>query len=112
VRYEDPQPLPHDEAEEVFGSGDDAAICNALAGAALYDEDAAWVEAWCLRLGGSHSADVRGLAATCLGHVARRFGSIRPDSLDLLGRLRNDPAVGGRADDALDDVRMFTTQKT
>jgi hypothetical protein len=112
MRYEDPQPLPHDEAEAVFASGDDTAICNALVGAALHDEDAAWVESWCLRLGGSHSADVRGLAATCLGHVARRFGAIRPESLELLRNLRDDPAVGGRADDALDDVRTFTNRGT
>ena len=112
VRYEDPQPLPHDEAEAVFASGDDAAICDALAGAALHDEDGAWVESWCLQLGGSQSVDVRGLAATCLGHVARLFGAIRPDSHELLERLRDDPAVCGRADDALDDVRRFTTRAT
>jgi hypothetical protein len=109
VRYEDPQWLPHDEADAIFAGADEAAICNALAGAALYDADAAWVESWCVRLGGSRSDDVRGLAATSLGHVARRFGA---DSLDLLNRLQGDPAVRGRADDALDDVRMFTRPAT
>lgn len=112
MRYENPQPLPHGEAEAIFASGDDSAICNALVGAALHDGDADWVESWCLRLGVSQSDDVRGVAATCLGHVARRFGAVRRDSLELLERLQRDPAVGGRAEDALDDVRQFTTSAT
>jgi len=110
VRFEQPQWRPHDEAEAIFAGGDNAAICDALVGAALHDGDAAWVESWCARLAGSQSVEVRGAAVTCLAHVARRFGAIRPNSVALLRRLRKDPEVSGRAADALDDVRTFTTQ--
>ena len=53
---------------------------------------------------------IRGLAATCLGHVARRFGTIQPESVALLRLLSADADIGGRADDALDDVAMFADQ--
>ena len=83
------------------------AICDALAGAALKDDDAAWIEPWCVMLAESRSAAIRGLAATCLGHAARRFGRIPPESVALLRQLSADPEVGGLADEALNDVATF-----
>jgi hypothetical protein len=99
VRYEEPPWRPHDEVEAIFAGGDVDAICDALADP-----------------GSSHGVPASPTASqktcaaslrTCLGHVARRFGAIRPESLALLRRLRDDPQVGGRAADALDDVRTF-----
>jgi hypothetical protein len=107
MRYEDAAWRPHDDVEAIFASGSEEAICDALAGAALKDDDAAWIESRCVMLAESQSVAIRGLAATCLGHVARRFGRIQPESVALLRRLSADPEVGGLADDALDDVATF-----
>jgi hypothetical protein len=107
VKYEEPFLLPHDEAEQVFRGDDAAAICDALAGAGLGDPDQRWVEAWCVSLSSHANAEVRQLAATCLGHVARRFGSLDAGSVVTLERLRLDPAAQGAAEDALGDYRMF-----
>jgi hypothetical protein len=110
MRYHDPEWRPHDEVEAIFASGSEEAICDALAAAALKDDDAEWIESWCVSLAESRSVAIRGLSATCLGHVARRFGEIQPESVTLLRRLSADHEIGGRADDALDDVAMFANQ--
>jgi hypothetical protein len=110
MRYHDPEWRPHDEVEAIFASGSEEVICDVLVGAALKDDDPEWIESWCVSLAESRSAAIRGIAATCLGHVARRFGTIRPDSVKLLKRLSADAEIGGRADDALDDVAMFADQ--
>src|SRR5258705_13844606 len=107
MRYEDAAWRPHDEVEAIFASGSEEAICDALAGAALKDDDASWIESWCLMLAESRSVAIRGLAATCLGHAARRFGKIQPEPVALLRRLSTDAEVGGLADEALNDVATF-----
>ena len=94
VHYHDPAWRPHNEVEAIFASGSEEAICDALVGAALKDDDAAWIESWCVTLAESQSDAIRGLAATCLGHVARRFETIRPESVALLSRLSADPELG------------------
>jgi hypothetical protein len=83
-------------AESALSGSDSAAICRALVDAALHDPDWAWVQEHCLRLLTSSDSEVRGVAATCLGHVARIHGM-----LDL------DPEVRDRAEDALDDIQQF-----
>ena len=111
MRYEDPQWRPHHQAEAILAEGEESAVCETLIAAALYDDDAAWIESWCARLAGSSSPSVRGAAAICLGHVARRFRSIHGDSLELLRELGldDDDYVRGQAQDALEDVEMFAS---
>ncbi|MET9966764.1 hypothetical protein ABZZ80_12825 [Streptomyces sp. NPDC006356] len=50
---------------------------------------------------------VRALAVTCVGHVARIHGEIGPDLVARVRGLLQDPGVGGRAEDALDDIASF-----
>lgn len=97
--------LSHSQAEAAFRSGDRKAICSALASAALTDYDRTWLESWCIVLAAHEDAEVRRLAATCLGHVARRFRSVDDTMLAALERLRDDPAAQTYAEDALADVR-------
>ncbi|WP_328481893.1 hypothetical protein OHS71_26830 [Streptomyces sp. NBC_00377] len=47
------------------------------------------------------------LAVTCAGHVARLHGAI---DVRLVARVRDllqDPVLGGRAEDAVDDIASF-----
>ncbi|MFF8929093.1 hypothetical protein ACF1AO_17665 [Streptomyces longwoodensis] len=53
---------------------------------------------------------VTALAVTCVGHVARIHGDVAPDLVDRTRQLLPDPVLGGRAEDALDDVRSFAPQ--
>ena len=95
----------HDRAELAFRSNDARAICSALADAALTDPDRGWVENWCVALAAHEELTVRQMAATCIGHVARRFETIDPIALVALEGLLRDPDVRGYAEDALADVR-------
>lgn len=51
------------------------------------------------------------VTATCLGHLARLHGSLRNSRrvLETPRALLADPDVGGRCQDALDDIAMFAT---
>lgn len=108
-RYHAPRRRAHAEIEAVFATDNESAVCDALVAAALNDDDRLWIEAWCATLAENPSVNVRGVAVTCLGHVARRFGTLQTESVQLLRQLRADPDVTGRVEDALDDVAQFTS---
>jgi hypothetical protein len=103
--------LSHAQAEAAFRSDDPHAVCSALATAALTDWDRTWLEQWCVALAGHHELTVRQMAATCFGHLARRFRCIDRASLDMLDRLCHDPDVRTYAQDALGDVQLAAVQE-
>ncbi|MFD8667930.1 hypothetical protein ACFV1U_21350 [Streptomyces microflavus] len=51
---------------------------------------------------------LRALAVTCIGHVARIHRAVSPDLVSRAEGLLGDPELGGRAEDALDDIASFT----
>jgi hypothetical protein len=111
--YKAPQPMDRSEAERIFAGHDESAICNALVSVAFYEPDWKWVQALCLRFleTPGTSKGVRSLAATCLEHLARIHRIIDLDIVvPLLESLRDDPEMG-TAEDALDDIRVFITDK-
>jgi hypothetical protein len=100
--------MDRNAVEAALRSGDSSAISRALVAAALHDPDWAWVQEHSLRLLSAAEPDVRGVAATCLGHLARIHGMLDLDRVEpRLRELRHDPALGGRAEDALDDIQQF-----
>jgi hypothetical protein len=51
---------------------------------------------------------VRGVAATCAGHIARLHGALDTNRIvPLIERLASDPRTIGRVEDALEDIEMF-----
>jgi hypothetical protein len=109
--YHNVEPIARADAEAALRSGDPSKVCNALVGIAFHDPDWQWVQHWCLRLIDDPDSDVRGLAATCLGHIARIHKTL-DESLarGVLERVREcdkDPKVRGRAEDALGDLDLF-----
>ncbi|MCW7989535.1 hypothetical protein XF35_30910 [Streptomyces platensis subsp. clarensis] len=85
-----------------------------LVGTALNDDDAGFVEHWCVQVGtrAAPGSPLLGLAGLCLGHTARRFGRLGDEALalaqSLAARAEADPTdVDGRAVDGYDDVRSF-----
>ncbi len=108
MKYHDPQPISRTEAEAALKSGDADTICDTLVRLAYHDPDWQWVQNRCLNFIKHPNADVRGLAATCLGHLARIHGEldlaiVKPTLL----ALKNDPEVSGYAESALDDIQMY-----
>lgn len=51
--------------------------------------------------------EVKELAVTCMGHVGRLHRAVSPDVVRRLEGLLDDPDLGGRAEDALGDIRAF-----
>lgn len=72
------------------------------------DPDREWVEALLLEcLGSSVNPQIRALAVTCMGHVGRIHRAIGDESVSVLRALLSDSELGGRAEDALDDIASF-----
>ncbi len=113
LRYQELAPLSRAEAERRLLSDDPAVVCQALVDVAFYEPDWRWVQEHCLRLADSVDPSLRGIAATCLGHLARIHRTLDMDrALPVLRRLQQDEALHGQADDALDDIRTFIEHRT
>ena len=112
VRYEQPPHLPHDEAatvlEDALSGSSDSDASAVLIGLALFDDDHAFTEAWCRRIGTESSdPDLRGAAALSAGHLARPFGTLEPATQRMVRTIAEDPSVDGRKHDALEDMEQF-----
>ncbi|MDB5971727.1 MAG: hypothetical protein JWQ90_4177 [Hydrocarboniphaga sp.] len=84
------------------------AICTALVSLAFHEEDWRWVQKRCLYFLESDDEDISGLAATCLGHIARIHRQLDKDVVvhALRSKLSN-AKIAGRIEDALDDIDTF-----
>ena len=72
-------------------------------------EDPAWIQMKCVQAIQDHrDDDIRGLALTCIGHVARMHKAIDEALVIpvLLEKLKH-KTLSGRAQDALDDIEIF-----
>ena len=106
--YRTTPPIARQEAEAAFSSGSPEQITDALVRVALNDPDWRWVQEQCLTFVNSPTSDVRRLAVTCLGHLARIHGELdRERVLPLLNDLRNDDEVSGSVEDTLEDIEAF-----
>lgn len=111
MKHECLLPIGREEAQCELDSGDFKRMSAALVRLALHDPDRTYVE----RVLGLHlqSSDawVRGVAATCVGHIARIHGAIDAERLmPLLKNLAKDPRTRGRMEDALEDIAMFAEE--
>ncbi|MFJ3640499.1 hypothetical protein ACIPRD_12160 [Streptomyces sp. NPDC090108] len=119
LSFENPPALPHEVVVETLeqalrdrsAEGEAAGV---LVGTALNDDDAEFVEHWCVQVGtrAVSGSPLLGLAGLCLGHTARRFGRLSDEARALVeslaARAEADPSdVDGRALDGHDDVRSF-----
>jgi len=112
MRYEEVRPVSRDEADAAFSSGSPEAISRALVSIAYHDDDWRWVQDTCIAFTNYPDPQVSGLAVTCLGHLARIHGTLDMEKvLPVLQKLRSDPKIAGRVDDALDDIEMYLHNK-
>jgi hypothetical protein len=111
VRYVEPLRLSRDDAEVQLNSENIQVVCQALVAIAFHEESWEWAQSQCLRLSEHPSAEVRGLVATCLGHIARIHGRLDLERvMPVLERLRNEDEISGQVEAALDDISMFLDQ--
>lgn len=93
---------------EAFRSGDLSVALDAMLALTYYDPDRPWVEAL-LRasIKPGNDPQIRRLAVTCLGHVARIHSAIDAKSVAALEQLLADPELSGTVEDALGDIESF-----
>jgi len=109
MRFQEVTPISREEALSAFASNNVEAICDALIRITYHDPDWHWVQEQCVRFAGFPDVDVRGLAVTCLGHLARIHRKLDVEEvLPVLKSLINDTDVAPRVADTLDDIKMFT----
>lgn len=108
MKYVEPKPIGRSEATRVFNEGTRDQVCDALVAVAIADPDWRWAQERCLEFLSHEDDAIRGLAATCLGHIARIHRQLDLERVRFaLQTLAADPDVGGRAIDALDDIDMY-----
>ncbi|MFF0060968.1 hypothetical protein ACFYRC_05345 [Streptomyces sp. NPDC005279] len=89
--------------------GSDGALATRALLALTYDDpDRRRIEVILLDcLSPEADAQIRALAVTCMGHVGRIHRAVSVDVKHRLEGLLDDPILGGRAEDALDDIESF-----
>lgn len=103
--YHDVNPIEREEAIRALADPDPNIVCHALVRLVFHDPDWRWAQDQCLVLLDHKEREVRQLAVTCLGHIARIHGKIDVERVVTgLRRVGSDPQMRGRIDDALDDM--------
>lgn len=112
MKYKVENPISKKKANEVFAARDVEKICATLVSISLNDSDWQWVQNRCLEFLNHDNFEIRGLAATCLGHIARVHGRLDEDKVVVALRERlSDKEIVGRVVDALEDIEMFLIKK-
>ncbi len=90
--------------------GDTAQATDALLELTYNESDRSWLQTFLLEcLESEVDGQVRALAVTCVGHVARLDHKISPALVMRLNELRDDSVLGGIVEDALDDITSFAS---
>lgn len=108
MKYVSPGPFQRTSAEDALASADVKVVCEALVSVAFGSPDWRWAQDICLSFLRNESPDLRRLAATCLGHIARIHGQLDKEAVVLaLRECLQDPDIFGQVEDALDDIRLL-----
>jgi len=95
-------------AESIFASNDEKQICQTLVSLAFHEQDWQWVQNYCLKFLQSDNANIAGISATCLGHIARIHRKLEKDKVvSALQLMLSNDQISGVVEDALDDISMF-----
>ncbi|MEU2615169.1 hypothetical protein ABZ570_26855 [Micromonospora sp. NPDC007271] len=107
--FHNPPPATPADVRAALDRGELSRALDAMVGAVLYG-DGDWKELQELYLGLLDHEDrqVKALAATCLGHLARVYGRMdEARVVAALRRVRSAPYVGGAAITGLEDIELF-----
>ena len=108
MSFEAIEPISRELALERLQKEDGTTRARALVSLAYYDPDWRWVQNLCLELMTDADAGIRATAALCLGHIARIHKMLELDRvLPALHHLQDDPEIGWRVADVIDDIDVF-----
>ena len=110
MKYETVEPINKDQAEDLLAQGSRETICQTLVRVAMFEGDRHWAQTKCLHYASHKDSFVRGVAATCLGHLARVHKAIDEDEVMPIVRqlLRDrDPQTRAIAEDTISDFSIY-----
>ena len=108
--YRETLPISRKAAEAKFVIGDHREIATSLVQLALHDPDWRWVLEKCLYFLEDEDVELKAVAVTCLGHLARIHRKPELSSLvPLLESIKGDDRLAGVAEDALEDILYFSS---
>ncbi|GAA4693096.1 HEAT repeat domain-containing protein [Promicromonospora umidemergens] len=111
MEYREPGAGGREELLEAIEKDDAQELCGAMIAAAFNVDDWKWLQEEFVSLLQHPNANVRAIAATSLGHVARVHGQLDTARvLPLLEELRQHQKTRGFAETALEDIEMFAHQ--
>lgn len=101
------------EIIKLLRSTDEEVVSQALLYMTFNIQDADWIQKTCLEFISTNENDsMRGLAITCLGHVARIHGKINEEhTVPALMLYLENESLSQRAQNALDDIEIFVLRK-
>ncbi|MGH9874665.1 MAG: hypothetical protein ACRD9S_19580 [Pyrinomonadaceae bacterium] len=109
MKYETIEPISKHDAEILLARDHSETICRTLVRVAMFEPDRHWAQSECLRFATHTDAAVRGLAATCLGHLARIHKVIDEDEVMPVVRMLlkdSDSQTRAKAEDAISDFSI------
>jgi hypothetical protein len=110
--YKEILPISRKEAEKVFSAGKGPEVATTLVSLSFHETHWHWVLEKCLEFTAGSDTDLKAVALTCIGHLAR----IHQDSefrsfIPILVEMLDDPIVGGVAEDAIEDIDCFSPEE-
>lgn len=110
MKYETIEPISREQAERLLAKGNREVVCRTLVRVAMFESDRRWAQNQCLRFAGDKDSFVRGVVATCLGHLARIHKVIDEDEVVPVVRqllADSDPQTRAIAEDTISDFSIY-----
>lgn len=110
MKHETIEPISKDRAERLLAKDHRETICRTLLRVAMFELDRRWAQSQCLRFASHKDSFVRGVAATCLGHLARIHKVIDEDEVMPVVRQLlqdRDPQTRAIAEDTISDFSIY-----
>ncbi len=106
--YDEPTNIGKNEFTQIIESGTTELKCDAIVRAVHSISDYDWLMSEFSKLLDYSDDQIRGVVVTCIGHLARlNERSNRQQLLEILQPLLLDGQIGGRVEDAIDDINTF-----
>ena len=110
MKYETIEPIGREQAQRLLAKENREVICRTLVRVAMFESDRRWAQSQCLRFAGHKDSSIRGVAATCLGHLARIHKAIDEDEVIPVVRqllADSDPQTRAIAEDTISDFSIY-----
>ncbi len=107
-KYQDVGIIEKDKAEQIFSTNNVENICSALVSISFYEKDWKWSQDKCLEFLLNANVIIAGMAAICLGHIARIHGKIEKNRVvNALKHKLSNKEIAGQIQDALEDIEIY-----